>query len=303
MPKENTHLLFAHGLLEDLTGRPMLKEISGNLNAYLLGSIIPDTFYYGSRKGLTRISETFHGRDGNPTNTTIIQVLQAARGPRDVAFILGYITHCALDITFHPVVYYLSGNYYDQDPVKKQQAVHRHRRLETCMDASLENPLRLHRLIRTRFLEGLAFEEIVTSQHQTPIGDIRASLRRQIVLNLLFTSTVAYCLARMAVRQGMVDDPSYLGLFYADAPRTVCLPSPLRVADLVEGRERTTTVAELFTQARGLACTMMEAAYAFWKGDAGMDDLLRSIPGLSLDTGMLGVSTAGIRHTAESDRG
>jgi hypothetical protein len=303
MPKENTHLHFAHGLLEDLAGRPMLKEISEHQNAYLLGSIMPDTFYYGSRKELAGIAETFHGRDGTPTNTTILQVLQAARGPRDVAFILGYITHCALDITFHPVVYYLSGNYYDQDPVKKQQAVHRHRQLETCMDASLENPLRFHRLIRTRFLEGLVFEEIVTSQYRTRPGDIRASLRRQIVFNLLFTSTAAYRLARMAVRLGMVHDPSYLGLFYADASSNACLSSSFRVADLVDGREQTTSVAELFTQARCLACTMMEAAYAFWNREAGMDELLRAIPGVSLDTGMLGVSTAGIRHTAVSDRG
>jgi hypothetical protein len=303
MPKENTHLLFAHGLLEDLTGRPMLKEISEHQDAYLLGSIIPDTFYYAPGKELTRIAEAFHGRDGNPTNTTIIQVLQAARGPRDVAFILGYLTHCALDITFHPVVYYLSGNYYDQDPVKKQQAVHRHRQLETCMDASLENPLRFHRLIRSRFLKGLVFEEVVSSEYRTHTGDIRASLRRQIVFNLLFTSTVAYRLARVAVRLGMAKDPSYLGLFYADVSRYACLPSPLRVADLVEGSERTTSVAELFTRARGLACTMMEAAYAFRKGDAGMDELLRAIPGVSLDTGMLGVGTAGIRHTAVSERG
>ncbi len=118
MPKENTHLNFAYGLLEEFQGHDILKDVSENIRHYLLGSIIPDTFYYGSSASLRRISESFHGKDGNPTNKTIVQVLDHARDKKDISFILGFISHCALDITFHPVIYYLSGNYYDESPGK-----------------------------------------------------------------------------------------------------------------------------------------------------------------------------------------
>jgi len=122
MAKENTHLWFAYGLLEHCTGSAMLRDVSDHLGRYMLGAVILDTFYYSAGDDLVRISEAFHGRDGNPTNTTILRVIDAARGPADIAFILGYITHCALDITFHPVVYYLSGNYYDDDPIMVPKA-------------------------------------------------------------------------------------------------------------------------------------------------------------------------------------
>jgi hypothetical protein len=122
MPKENTHLLFAYGLLEEFQGREILRDISSHPWHYLLGSVIPDTFYYGGSASLRRISESFHGKDGNPTNATILEVLESPRSHKDLAFILGFISHCALDITFHPIIYYLCGNYYDESPEKRNRA-------------------------------------------------------------------------------------------------------------------------------------------------------------------------------------
>lgn len=297
MPKENTHLWFARGLLDDFPGKPMLKDISGNIWSYLLGSVSPDTFYYGAGSRLPRIAEAFHGKDGNPTNTTIIHVLDEARDARDMAFILGFITHCALDITFHPVIYYLSGNYYDADQGKRRQAVYMHRHLETCMDRDLNSTIRFHRIIRTGHLRGLVYEDYVSRTFHVNIPDIRGSLRRQIAFNLLFTSVLAYRVASVAIRFGIMDDPSWLGLFYADALHGERLPDTIRAADLMDGRERITSVKELLLQARALAVPMMEAAYAYGKRELPLDGLLEAIPGLSLDTGRLGVSASSIRHT------
>lgn len=295
MCKENTHLWFARGLLDDCTGTALPKDVSDHLSGYLLGAVIPDTFFYGPGKTLPRISESFHGKDGNPTNTIIIQVLDAARGPRDMAFILGYITHCALDITFHPVIYSLAGNYYDNDPGKRKQAAYRHRHLETCLDRDLDNAMRLHRLVRTSHLHGLVFEEIVSRSFQVSIAEIRQSLGRQIFFNRLFTSRGAYSLAKMAVAAGMADDPSYLGLFYADAARDERFPASVSFADPVDRREKRTSAPELFMQARVLAGSMMEAAHAYWRDDIDREALIQAVPGLSLDTGRLGVAASGLR--------
>jgi hypothetical protein len=297
MPKENTHLHFAYGLLEEFQGHDILKDVSEYIRQYLLGSIIPDTFYYGNSASLRRISESFHGKDGNPTNTTIVQMLDNARDMKDISFILGYISHCALDITFHPVIYYLSGNYYDESPQKRARAVYLHRHLETCLDLHIKNSMRLPRLIRIKYLKGLVFEEIISQKFKVPIKNLRHSLRRQITYNMLFTSNPAYHLVKLASKTGLFHDTSQLGLFYGDAVYDEQLPTMIEAADLIEGRKWTTTINELFSNARTLAKSMMEAAYGFWIKSVTRDEMLQAIPGLSLDTGKLGVSASSIRYT------
>jgi hypothetical protein len=297
MPKENTHLHFAHGLLEEFQGHDIRKVVLEYIRHYLLGSIIPDTFYYGNSASLRRISESFHGKDGNPTNTTIVQVLDHARDKKDISFILGYISHCALDITFHPVIYYLSGNYYDESPEKRARAVYLHRHLETCLDLDIKNSMRLHRLIRIKYLEGLVFEDIISQKFKVPIKSLRHSLRRQIIYNVLFTSNAAYHVVKLASKTGLFKDTSQLGLFYGDAVYDEQIPSMIEVADLIEGRQWTTTINELFSNARTLAKSMMEAAYGYKIKSVSRDEMLHAIPGLSLDTGKLGVSASSIRHT------
>lgn len=297
MPKENTHLKFAHGLLEDFHGQDILRDISGHIWQYLLGSIIPDTFYYGGTDSLRRISESFHGKDGNPTNVTIVQVIDHARALSDIAFILGYVTHCALDITFHPVIYYLSGNYYDESPAKKAQAVYLHRHLETCLDRDIKNTMRFHRLIKTKHLKGLIFERIVADRFQVSVGSLRNCLCRQKLYNLIFTSPRAYRFAGLAAVSGLFKDTTQLGLFYADASSGEQMPSAIDALDLIDGSAKPTTVAELFLSARNLAKSMMEAAYGYRAGTVAREDMLRIIPGLSLDTGRLGMSASSIRYT------
>ncbi len=300
MPKENTHLHFAYGLLEEFRGHDIRRDVSENMRHYLLGSITPDTFYYGNSASLRSISESFHGKDGNPTNTTIVQVLDHARDKKDISFILGFISHCALDITFHPVIYYLSGNYYDPSPQKRARAVYLHRHLETCLDLDIRNSMRLPRLIRAKYLKGLVFEEIISQTFKVPVISLRHSLKRQIIFNVLFTINAIYHLARLASKTGLFKDVSQLGLFYGDAVHDEQLPSILEVADLIDGRQWTTTINELFSNARTLAKSMMEAAYGYWMKSLTRDEMLHAIPGLSLDTGRLGVSASSIRHTRET---
>jgi hypothetical protein len=297
MPKENTHLHFAYRLLDNFQGQDILKEVSDNIWHYLLGSIIPDTFYYGSSPTIRRISEVFHGKEGNLTNTTIIQVLDNAQSQKDIAFILGFISHCALDITFHPVIYYLSGNYYDQSPEKRNRAVYLHRHLETCLDIDIRNTMRLHKLIKLVYLKGLIFEEIISREFQVTVRRIRHTLIKQITFNILFTSEAAYHLAKESARIGIIKDSTQLGLFYGDASQGETMPSLIQTADLVDGSENTTTPGKLFQDAGMLAKTMIEAAYGYWKKTISYEEMLRAIPGLSLDTGKLGVSAFNIVYT------
>ena len=49
-------------------------------------------------------------------------------------FVLGYLSHVALDTVMHPIVYYYSGNYYASDRREKLRAEARHRAIETVLD-------------------------------------------------------------------------------------------------------------------------------------------------------------------------
>ena len=51
-------------------------------------------------------------------------VLATTTNKKDLVFALGLITHCASDIVFHPVIHYLSGNYYDKDNKRREKAIY-----------------------------------------------------------------------------------------------------------------------------------------------------------------------------------
>ncbi len=302
MAKENTHLFFAHTILEHLGDMDITRDISKHIDYYYLGSIIPDTFYYSSDRSVEVVSESLHGKTGNPTNEIIFSVLDRAASPRDIAFILGYITHCALDITLHPLVYYLSGNYYDPEPAKKQHAVYLHRHIETCLDGYLGNSLRIYDLVRTSLLGGLVFEEIIGHDFSVSAEDMLRSLRKQLHSNRLFTSTLAYRLARMLFSCGIMKDYGYLGLFYGDvAAQGSCISDPFTYRDIISGAPRTSSVKDLMKEAREKALGMMEAAYGYSRGTITKERLKEMIPGESLDTGRVLVATSAIRHT-DADR-
>lgn len=299
MAKENTHILFAHTLLPHFRETEILKVLSGHIDYYYLGSIIPDTFFYSSDESLELISRILHGKDGRATNEMIFKVLDGSTHMRDIAFILGYITHCALDITIHPVVYYLSGNYYDADPEKRSHAVYMHRLIETCWDVYLANPLKIYKLVSPKTIRNLSFERILCSDYALSSSDITSTLRKQIFLNRLFESSAAYRLVSMAehcIKSRNTHE--YLGLFYGHAAsHGNCIPPNIMYRDIISGTGMTTTVKEVMDTARDRAISMMEAAYGYFRGEVPRHSLELAIPGESLDTGRLHTSPDHIRYT------
>jgi len=297
MAKENTHIFFAHTILEHFRGTELLKYISEYIDYYYLGCVIPDTFFYNT--SMEVISETLHGKNGRPTNEIIFKVLERCADMRDTAFIMGYITHCALDITFHPIAYYLSGNYYDPDPIQKRRAVYLHRYIETCMDMYLENPLKIYSMVRPYLVRSLQFEQIICDEFSVSPADIRRALRKQLLSNRLFASNAAYWLARFIQRYGKTDMYEYLGLFYSHvAAQGNCIPEVISYRDIVSGAEKTTTINEVMTAAKDKAVAMMAAAYEYSQGRISKEKVKEAIPGESLDTGRLNTTVNSIRYTA-----
>ncbi|MDH5657277.1 MAG: zinc dependent phospholipase C family protein, partial [Spirochaetia bacterium] len=56
---------------------------------------------------------------------------------RKLSFVLGYISHCAVDIVTHPYIFYIAGDYYSHDKKKAEKAQLNHLRVEYALDSYL----------------------------------------------------------------------------------------------------------------------------------------------------------------------
>lgn len=286
MPKENTHLWFAQETLNHVPDRQLLRDVSEHIGCYYLGSFIPDTFFYASSQTLTDISETLHGKGGAPTNEAVLSVLDHARGMRDIAFALGYVTHCALDITFHPVVNALAGNYYDEDPVRRSRSAYLHRRIETCLDVRINNRLRVYRLTRAGLVRGLAYEDFLSRRFSASRRALENTLSKQLFINRLFESRAVYAAFRLSRGLGILRRYEVLSLFYADINDPAgCLQDPVSYYDSKARSEKQVSLDTLFARARDMALAMMLAAYGYARRSVSREQLLDAIPGASLSTG------------------
>ncbi len=285
MPKENTHIWFASGLLDNVTDKDMIRTISGHMDEYYLGSVIPDTFYYSPDESIENISQVIHGKHGSPTNILIRNVLDEASGDNDISFILGFITHCAIDITLHPTINAACGDYYDPDPAARQKAVYLHRKIETYMDTLIHNRLRIHELVRPSLIEGLAFTTIVSRYFDKTPDDLRSTLRRQLLMNRLFTSSTAHALLRFLHGIGVMNSPEILALFYGDINRSPVLPAAATPQALASMSADAVRIMEMVPGARKRALHMMYAAWAYSRGQMTESELFQEIPGESLGTG------------------
>jgi len=147
MPREIVHWKVARAAYKGLSLilREKLPEISED--AIFLGAIAHDAPYYlvskvKDTKDFTQVAEYLHGTDGEDTYEPIRRLFEKvslARKSGDeysftLGFLLGFLSHLVTDSIFHPPIIYLTGDYYDQDPVKANHSRRKHRALETSLD-------------------------------------------------------------------------------------------------------------------------------------------------------------------------
>ena len=109
MAYENTHLFAANIIKNKIENETIRNVIEMNQDAYHIGSIFPDIFDFTRDTTIKTLSAVMH----KGTNEIVFQVLDRLRGKKDeenLAFVFGYLTHCAVDQILHPVVFYFSGS-------------------------------------------------------------------------------------------------------------------------------------------------------------------------------------------------
>ena len=147
MPKELTHLIISAEALQKVGGKSpeAAATLSGNIDLFMLGSLICDTAYYhiplfNKKKGLQCISQAIHTNRGDIDREFIIRLaasLYQCREDGHFAFFCGVLSHHMADRAFHPLVVYLTGDYHAINIKERHFAEARHRFLEGLIDLNL----------------------------------------------------------------------------------------------------------------------------------------------------------------------
>lgn len=104
MPRDITHVILADEAAKIVKD----KDIFNHLNAFHMGSIAVDTFFYSLS---SQLSSRLHGGWGDDTRAVVLKMLEATKKEKDAekaaeqkAFICGYLCHVAADATYHPLI-------------------------------------------------------------------------------------------------------------------------------------------------------------------------------------------------------
>jgi len=242
MPKENTHLHFANRVAEKINDKKLLPIIKNNLNCFYLGSITPDAFYYGKDKSITDISDFFHKENFNP-----FLFFQKSEDEKDLAFLLGFISHCALDKIFHPIIESLSGDYYDPDPIKRKNSVYLHRHLETCLDKQINNSFFAGDLIEIKSINKLQSIKIISKQFNISDADVYRTYKRFLFYNNLFKNEFLFNVFYLLNKVGILKSKTELALFYGNLKKDATIIT-----------DESANINNLFKEAEALAIELSQ---------------------------------------------
>jgi hypothetical protein len=112
-------------------------------NVALIGSMIHDVPYFSPTKppNFEIVAERLHGTNGEDTATPLRLAGKDANQSADrtvrlilTALVLGMTSHLVLDSSVHPLVFGITGNYYDQNLAARGKARHDHYVFEGYID-------------------------------------------------------------------------------------------------------------------------------------------------------------------------
>ena len=300
-----------------------------------LGTIAPDIFYYYhilSPSKLTANAQIW-GDLHHHKNVTelvlnfldiIIETEEGTYRDRMIAFVLGYICHCAVDVVTHPYIFFISGDYYNKDPEIASLAQYNHMRVEFALDSYLLD----HRWgmspkdydfthyidVRRRGVSGLKkidpmiwifwLEALRLTFPEEFKKHYRGSVRKIIPGDIINDSYLGYIRFNevldsrsnaMRSLLKIVDfipftkkKASVLLMPFKDAIDTRILNSDEREwfypAD--SGRKRNFSFIALVNQASNAARDAMTYAWEYLKGNVKREAMIKEYGGYNLDTGL-----------------
>jgi len=298
MTYENTHLWAADAVKKQTAIDALRELINSNIDYYYFGAVFPDTFSYSQDKKISDISNFLHGGTGAPTNGVVFDVLDRTKYTRDkknLAFICGFLTHCAMDIVFHPVVEYFSGYKPQSSPRKASKSSYLHWHYETTIDKRFNSEFYLKRIIKPTVVQDLIVASILNISEQV----ILDCLKKQITYFRRTHSRLIYRIYRMLSKIGLFER-KYLGGFYANLKvDPTRLPENIQYKDIISGENRETTMDGLMDQGIQTGVKMVESAFDYYCGNISRQVCEKTIAGNNLDTGQIGKTRADVRFSVD----
>jgi len=306
MAKENTHIYVAEEALRRIKDKEIKKLLSENRDYYYLGSIAPDAFYYHKKEEVKKISEVLHGHGtdgaemiGRPTsrhsfktNTLVFDMLDEIKKRRgleegvlsrfsaqNLAFIMGYISHCACDIATHPFIGQIAGDYYVPDLTDRIKSRYAHMYLETYFDSKFTPFMFGRKRIKAWLVDKVVFADTVNKNFKISIKEIKKSFKRQFVYNILFKSKIAYLISLCLNKCGLLAKNN-LGFFYANvSTQKMTVPGDFKGRSFSEIE---TEFEKLLQKSILSSKEMIEMAFFYYNGNINRAECERVISGKSM---------------------
>ncbi|AET66818.1 hypothetical protein Desor_1151 [Desulfosporosinus orientis DSM 765] len=312
MPKELTHWHIAREALHRGIPLEVGKIITGNPVLYYIGAVAHDIPFYDMTKPMEAriegVANQLHGVAGENTLTPLIEMMETALAKRDsdnsLAFLLGMLTHFVADSVFHPMVYYLSGNYFANDPEERSKAVFRHRLLETAMDLwlqmldPLDYPMDLNGLWRDSGEEGRQALRLIVNRYayqedKSFQARFEKAWRNQRFLQTAFSWSMPWRVLAVCRRYGYFKTEKLEALFYSQPLDLSYFNESLDWQHPISGEAHKMSLHEIYDLSVKKVIILFEqlAEYSREK----WPQVLGTLPPLSLDTGLPYVPVADMR--------
>jgi len=303
LPKELTHWHIAKRILNMEIPNQILTIINQKPQLYYLGAIAQDIPFYDlsepTETSIQHIGNQLHGVNGENTLVPLIDMIGEVLAQKQTEFLLSYIlgmlTHYVADSTFHPMVYYLSGNYFAEDPTERSKAVFRHRLLETAIDVWLEteepidSPFSLSKLSREAGHDGSEALTLLVSHYSFNGNKLikqhfKSAWRNHRFLQAAFSWSIPWRILSTYRRFGHPGVEKQEALFYPQPLNLTFFQTMLEWKHPVTGENKTSTFREQYEasiqQLATIFCQLGSCPTQDWAS------VLRSLEPLSLDSGM-----------------
>lgn len=153
MPREITHWEVCRqtilSLRKDNSTEKISNILENNKSFFLLGAMAYDAPFYfqGGSTSFEKIASILHGQNRNDTKEPLRKLyLYLEQSSKNMelkeklwSFYAGMLTHYVTDITFHPMVFYFTGDYHSLNLDLRAEARRKHRLFETLLDIYVSN--------------------------------------------------------------------------------------------------------------------------------------------------------------------
>jgi hypothetical protein len=318
MPKEITHWLIASQAADELKRSVFGDLISAYPFCLKLGAVFHDALFYNRNGSQTKhflsLAGEFHGARSEDTYKLVRDIYQSAQKSKNrepvLAFMVGVISHIQADSSFHPLIYFVSGDYDHPDPVKRAKAAGSHRRFESLMDLYFcGGPSELDRYLLKAYLQRAeapppilfkqVLNQIAASKRLPNLSDVmvRAFNFFSFMQGLSHNQTlslVLYGLDRFS--PDMLRE--LIALFYGPQlnKKMPMMSDPITYKNPVTGQESTQKLKEIFqiaVEKTVKLCNKIESAII------NNEPLPILEPGPSLAFGLTGVSKTDAKYFAD----